>query len=273
MLSFDRLCNKKKNFSRLTGVRLDEFHEIIRKVRPKWEEIQRKKKVPGRSSKLKALEEEVLLVLIYYRFYVSFQFLEMLFDLDESNICRHIQKIEPILASAIKINKNRELTQSDLETILIDATEIPIQRPSKNQRKYYSGKKKRHTIKFEIQTDAKGKIIDISKSYNGKTHDFKIRKMSDHVPRDALVLADSGYQGMQKLHTKTVLPYKRRRQIHLTPEQKAHNTSLSSKRILVEHVFAQLKKFKILCSTYRNFRKKLHLRFNIIAGIYNLRFA
>ena len=270
MLSFDRLCNEKKNFSRLTGVRLNEFHEIIRKVSPKWEEIQRKKKVSGRSSKLKTLEDEVLLVLIYYRFYVSFQFLEMLFDLDESNICRHIQKIEPILASAVKINKNRELTQSALETILIDATEIPIQRPSKN---HYSGKKKRHTIKFEIQTDKNGKIIDISKSYNGKTHDFKIRKMSAHVPRDALVLADSGYQGMQKLHTKTVLPHKRRRKIPLTPEQKAHNTSLSSKRILVEHVFAQLKKFKILGSTYRNFRKKLHLRFNIVAGIYNLRCA
>ena len=163
MLSFDRLCNQKKNFSRLTGTKLDEFCEIIRKVKPKWEEIQRRKKVSGRSSKLKTLEDKVLLVLIYYRFYVSFQFLEILFELDESNICRHIQKIEPILASAIKINKNRELTQSDLETILIDATEIPIQRPSKNQRKYYSGKKKRHTMKFEIQTDKNGKILNISK--------------------------------------------------------------------------------------------------------------
>ncbi len=143
------------------------------------------------------------------------------------------RKSEPILASAIKINKNRELTQSDLETILIDATEIPIQRPLKKQRKYCSGKKKRHTMKFEIQTDIKGKIIDISKSYNGKAHDFKIRKMSDHVPRDVFVLADSGYQGLQKLHTKTVLPYKRRRKVPLTSEQKAHNTSLSSKRILV----------------------------------------
>lgn len=273
MLSFDRLCNQKKNFSRLTGTKLDEFCEIIRKVKPKWEEIQRRKKVSGRSSKLKTLEDKVLLVLIYYRFYVSFQFLEILFDLDESNICRHIQKIEPILASAIKINKNRELTQSDLETILIDATEIPIQRPSKNQRKYYSGKKKRHTMKFEIQTDKNGKILNISKSYSGKTHDFRIRKMSDHVPRGALVLADSGYQGMQKLNTKTVLPHKRRRKIPLTPEQKARNTSLSSKRILVEHVFAQLKKFKILGATYRNFRKKLHLRSSqesIICGSLNL---
>ena len=273
MLSFDKLCNQKKNFSRLTGVKLSEFREIVCKVGPKWEELGKHKKIAGRPSKLKMLEDEILLVLIYYRFYVSFQFLEMLFDLDESNICRHIQKIEPILASAIKINKNRELTQSDLETILIDATEIPIQRPSKNQRKYYSGKRKRHTMKFEIQTDKNGKILNISKSYNGRTHDFKIRKMSDHVPRDAVVLADSGYQGMQKLHTKTVLPHKRRSKEKLTPEQKVHNRALSSKRVFVEHVFAQLKKFKILGSTYRNSRKKLHLRFNIIAGIYNLRFA
>ena len=252
---------------------MEEFQEIIRKVTPKWEKFQKKKKVSGRQSKIKSLEDEVLMLLIYYRFYVSFQFLEMLFDLDESNICRHIKRLEPMLADAVKISKDRGLTQSDLETILIDATEIRIQRPSKNQRKYYSGKKKHHTVKFEIQTDIKGKIIDISKSYNGKTHDFKIRKMSSHVPRDALVLADSGYQGLQKLHLKTILPHKRRRKIPLTPQQKAHNTSLSSKRIFVEHVFAELKKFKILGSTYRNFRKKLHLRFNIIAGIYNLRFA
>ena len=61
MLSFERLCNKEKNFSRLTGVRLDEFREIIRKVRPKWTEIQMRKKVSGRNSKLKTLEDEVLL--------------------------------------------------------------------------------------------------------------------------------------------------------------------------------------------------------------------
>ena len=53
----------------------------------------------------------------YYRFYVSFQFLGMLSDLDKSNICRHIQRLEPILADVIKIIKNRELIQSDLETI------------------------------------------------------------------------------------------------------------------------------------------------------------
>ena len=64
-----------------------EIREIVRKVTPKWDAFQRKKKISGRCSKLKILEDKVLLVLTYYRFYVSMQFLEYLFCLDKSNIC------------------------------------------------------------------------------------------------------------------------------------------------------------------------------------------
>ncbi len=177
----------------------------------------------------------------------------MLFELDESNICRHIQRLEPMLADVIKINKNRELIQNDLETILIEATEIQIQRPKKKQKKFYSGKKKRHMMKFEIMTNTDEKIISISKGYSGRTHDFKIRKMFDHIPKDVQVLADSGYQGLQKMHPKTILPHKRRRKRPLTTEQKTHNHALASKRVGVEHVFAQLKKFKIFGSIYQNY--------------------
>ena len=91
---------------------------------------------------------------------------------------------------------------------------------------------------------------------------FKIRKMSDHIPKDVQVLTVSGYQDLQKQHQKTILPYKRRRKVPLSDEQKAHNHALTSKRVSVEHVFSHLKKFKILGSIYRNFRKKLHMRFN-----------
>ena len=70
------------------------------------------------------------------------------------------------------------------------------------------------------------KIISISKGYSGRTHDFKIRKMSDHIPKDVQVLADSGYQGLQKMHPKTILPHKRRRKRPLAPEQKALNHAL-----------------------------------------------
>ncbi|WP_425288756.1 transposase [Spiroplasma endosymbiont of Acasis viretata] len=44
---------------------------------------------------------------------------------------------------------------------------------------------------------------------------------------------------------------------------------LSKIRIKIEHVFAKLKRFKILTLKYRNKIRRFALRFNLIAGIYN----
>jgi hypothetical protein len=78
--------------------------------------------------------------------------------------------MEPLLARNLAIKKDRKLSGEDLQKIMVDITEINTQRPAKNQRKYYSGKKKRHTQKIEVQTDEKGKIISVSKAYGGRKH-------------------------------------------------------------------------------------------------------
>ena len=273
MISYVDVKKQAVNFERLTGVKIGRFSEIAEKVRPLWDKIQSDKKVSGRKSHLATLEDEVLLVLIYYRFYISHIFLGYLFNLDDSNICRHLKRIEPPLAKTLSIKKDRSLSQSDLMKIIVDVTEINTQRPKKNQREKYSGKKRRHTSKIEVQIDEKGKIINISKSYGGRKHDFAIRKSEKPMPRDALKLVDSAYQGLQKRTKNVILPYKRKRKIPLTDEEKSHNRELASQRVLIENTFAKLKKFKILGSVYRNFQKKLHLRFNIISGIHNLTFS
>ncbi len=43
----------------------------------------------------------------------------------------------------------------------------------------------------------------------------------------------------------------------------------SSKRVLNENVIGIVKRFRVLAEKYRNRRKRFHLRFNLIAGIYN----
>ena len=273
MIDFKILKHRRETFARVTGLKLEDFNEIVAKIRPSWNKLQASKQCHGRNSNLKILENEILLVLIYYRCYISHFLLGMYFNLNASNVCRHLKRLEPLMAKIIHIKKDRTLSYEELDEILVDATEIQIQRPTKHQRKFYSGKKRKHTQKLEIIVSPDGKIINISKVYPGRVHDFKIRKCSDKIPRDVTILADSGYQGLQKLHRKTILPYKRRRKCALIPEQRAHNRELSSKRVTIEHVFAHLKKFKILSSIYRNFQKKLHMRVNIIAGIYNLKFA
>jgi hypothetical protein len=48
------------------------------------------------------------------------------------------------------------------------------------------------------------------------------------------------------------------------------NRELASERVLNENVIGMLKRFKIISDRYRNRRKRFGLRFNLIAGIYNL---
>jgi hypothetical protein len=87
-----------------------------------------------RNSHLKTLENEILLVLIFHRFYVTHEFLWYLFNLDNPNICRHLKKIEPLLSKNLAIKKDRKFTAGDLEKIIVDATEI-IQNPVANHPK------------------------------------------------------------------------------------------------------------------------------------------
>ena len=56
----------------------------------------------------------------------------------------------------------------------------------------------------------------------------------------------------------------------LTPQDKMLNRKLSSDRVLNENVIGMIKRFKITSDRYRNRRKRFGLRFNLIAGIYNM---
>ena len=106
---------------------------------------------------------------------------------------------------------------------------------------------------------------------NGKRHDFRLFKESKTQIHPTInVLTDSGYQGLQKIHSKTQMPKKRSKKNPLTQEDKKSNRQLSSDRVLNENVIGNLKRFKIISDRYRNRRKRFSLRFNLIAGIYNL---
>ncbi len=90
-----------------------------------------------------------------------------------------------------------------------------------------------------------------------------------HIHEKTLVLADSGYQGLEKLHNNSLIPIKRTKKRPLTKAEKAYNRTISSARALNENVIGMIKRFKIISDRYRNRRKRFGLRFNLIAGIYN----
>lgn len=104
----------------------------------------------------------------------------------------------------------------------------------------------------------------------GTTHDFALYKHSKLKLNPELeLLADSGYQGLGKLHAKSQTPQKKPRNGQLSKADKHANRELSRRRIVVENVIRSLKIFRILSERYRNRRRRFALRFNLIAGLYN----
>ena len=65
----------------------------------------------------------------------------------------------------------------------IDCTEQQIPRPkNKTRRKaYYSGKKKRHTVKTQLMVNNQGVIIHKTKHKKGHRHDYDIHKKNHPV--------------------------------------------------------------------------------------------
>lgn len=119
--------------------------------------------------------------------------------------------------------------------------------------------------------DRKRRQIICTAFSNGKRHDFRLFKESKtHIHATISVLTDSGYQGLQKMHFKAYMPKKKSKKHPLTKEDKQNNRELSSNRVLNENVIGNLKRFKILSDRYRNRHRRFSLRFNLIAGIYNL---
>jgi Helix-turn-helix of DDE superfamily endonuclease len=98
-LSYKRLSKRPLIFLRLAGVKLPEFVGICQRIKPLWEEaVEKKKRRHGRSRCLKTLEDRVLALLMYYRTYITHEFIGYLFGVHNSTVCRLFKCLEPLMA-------------------------------------------------------------------------------------------------------------------------------------------------------------------------------
>jgi len=105
---------------------------------------------------------------------------------------------------------------------------------------------------------------------NGKKHDFALYKESGiYVLKRIKISADSGFQGIAKIHVNSNTPRKNSKNKPLTNEDKEYNRSLSRERVGNENAIGFIKRFKIVSERYRNRRKRFGLRFTLLAGICN----
>lgn len=261
----------KRQFRSLTGVTPDIFLQMADRMRPAWKsQVTGCKNRSGRPYGVGELEDHLLVLLILYRCHITQDFLACLYGVDRATICRALKRVERLAQHVLGVKRTIRVTEEEAQVLLMDCTEQPVERPKRKQRCYYSGKKKRHTIKAEIITTQEGRIVSVSKSAPGSVHDITIRKRGPPLPENARGHADSGYQGYQKDHPALEIPYKKSKKNPLTKDEKQYNHALSRLRVRVEHAFARMKRFRILSDRYRYPRTKHGAKFAIIAGIANM---
>jgi hypothetical protein len=230
------------------------------------------------------------MILVYYRLYITYTLAGFLFDLDQSNSCRDIQKIESLIRQCLPIPQKiynitkRLKTPQKVEIYFpgflsfIDSTEQQIPRPvAKDRRKmYFSGKKKKHTVKTQLMVNNKGFIIHKTEHKKGHRHDYNIYRENRPVtPSQIVNVADLGYLGVEKDFPEqlSAIPCKKKRnQEELSKEEIEDNQYHSKKRIVIEHTtICRLKKYRIQSEVFRNKLRKYDRISDIVAGLVNYR--
>jgi DDE superfamily endonuclease len=214
----------------------------------------------GRRRRLKPYQE-VLLTLVYLRHNVAHAVVGELFGVSADTAENTFHEVGFVLRDicpaqrwdAEKRWKKNEpsWTPDEVERVLIDSFESPVRRPSlpDRQKRVYSGKKKRHTLKSQVVTDTKGEILALDPGQRGPTADKRLYEQStveEHYP-NAQKQGDLAYQGI----TGVRVPHKQPKGRHLTEEQRAENRRLAAIRVHVEHGIRRIKGWRIVRDDYR----------------------
>jgi hypothetical protein len=292
MTHSERLQRCPEAFRRLTGLDPASFRTLLGQVQRAWFDAQcrrrdrpTRRRKPGGGPKFSlGVADQLLMLLIYYRTYVSHAFLAFLFAIDDATVSRNLRLIEPLLAGTFRIPERKVAIQPDeVRELFFDGTERPTRRPQKRQRRCYSGKKKRHTLKNQRVVVRKRKkagrrqqpqkrrlrVAAVSPTAPGKVHDKKVYdRTRTVVPTGVAAYGDSGYQG-----TALRTPVKRKRGPKLTRRQRRGNLRISRKRIAAEHGIGKMKIWRIASERYRNPTRRHTLIVKNVAGLHNLMFS
>ena len=306
MLSYSRLSKIPSIFRSFTGLEVSEFDSVCERVESGYDEYEKKRLSRkgrknsvggGRPFKL-PLRDRLLMLMVYYRLYVTSTLLGFLFDLGQTNVLKDIRMLEPLVKECIPLPEKvyeragRARTPEEVEEYFpgfmafIDATEQEIPRPKNatKRKSHYSGKRKRHTVKTQLTVNEKGLILHRTNHARGRRNDYGIFKGNrPKLPKGVRAGADLGYYGIKKdfPELNAMIPFKRRggggrgrrgrKGRALTPSQKRFNRRLAKARVVVEHTISRMKKFRVMGEEFRNRLRRYDVMTKIVSGLVNLR--
>ena len=296
-----KYTNIKKHpavFRAATGLTSSEFDDYATPLAIKLAEQARR--VLERSDRQRAIgggrnqdldgRDQLLLTVVWLRLYPTYEVLGYLFGISDSSAYRVVKRCLPLLEetgreeiqcsqahAARKRGYNLEgiFEQIPGLAVIVDAFEQEIERPSKRQEadSYYSGKKKRHTMKSQVTVDAyTGEILDVAPSEPGRSQDkgcFNRSGTAERLPEDTAYMADLGYPGLEKDLSLAAIPRKKPREKPRPEEDKDYNTMFASKRVIVEHTIGRIRSYQALTNRDRHHRCHHTDRVVAVSGIVN----
>jgi len=134
-MSYEQIKDlRPADFKRYCGVEHETFNRMVELV---GSNLAKKRRKTGRPPKL-SVEDQVLLTLEYWREYRTLFHLAKSWRLHESNVCRIIRRVEDILTKsrAFKLpgKKKLQLADHQIEFVVVDVAETPIERPKKSKK-------------------------------------------------------------------------------------------------------------------------------------------
>lgn len=294
MLDLDRILNQDRLMRAMTGLNRKAFEALLPSFTAAYQQslvkpgtVRQRAPGGGRKATLWTMAEKLFYILFYCKCYPTFDLLSVLFKFDRSCAWDWVHGLLPILEEALghkqvlPARKLRSLGEfferfPDVQAVILDGTERPVQRPkdSQKQKKHYSGKKKRHTRKHITGSTRGKRVIILTKARPGSVHDKRQLDEEDlvnNIPEEIPVEGDLGFQGLQNEFDNIHLPHKKPRGKELSDQQKQENRELSRQRVKCEHAHAGIKRYGSVATVYRNrvpdFDDQLML---VAAGLWNL---
>lgn len=138
--------NNPEEFMRTVGLSPEDFRHLNEKLSTYLEEQKALNPLTrrGRKDSKLILEDRLLLTLYYLRHYPTLINLGAVFGISESYCHKIYTRTARVLVKVEKLPSRKALLQEATTTLAIDVSEQPIERPVKNQKAYYSGKKTPH---------------------------------------------------------------------------------------------------------------------------------
>ncbi|MEH1822075.1 MAG: transposase family protein [Nostoc sp.] len=167
--------------------------------------------------------------------------------------------------------KNQLMTRFPYDQFAKDS-EQAIERPIdyQNQKQYYSGKKKMHTLKNQFIVLPKGEdIVDVYVGKLGKASDIGLFRETRHKFNvEQKFIGDKAYIGDNAITT----PYKKPKKSEISQVQKEQNKELSSRIIGVEHMICcRVKIFRVASEKFRLSRHRYNQVIMAVCGLVRLR--